>query len=209
MSTLTQVIASGKVLLLDGATGSRLIASGLQPGYCPELWNIEQPEKVKNVARSYFEAGSDIVLTNTFGGSLLKLRDYRLEGRVKELNEAAAELALSVKPSGRFVLASMGPSGKFMEPFGEITRDQMTRSFTAQVKSLAGSGIDGFMLETFTALDELLCAVEAIGSHSSLPFFASMTFEQSSMGFNTIMGTSLAEAAEELSRAGALAVGSN
>ena len=88
------------------------------------------------------------MLTNTFGGSLLKLRDYGLEGRANELNEAAAELALSVKPAGRFVLASMGPCGKFMEPFGEITRDQMTLSFAAQAKSLAGSGIDGFMLET-------------------------------------------------------------
>jgi 5-methyltetrahydrofolate--homocysteine methyltransferase len=209
MPTLPQFIASGKVLLLDGATGSRLIAAGLQPGYCPELWNIEQPDKVKNVARSYFEAGSDAVLTNTFGGSLLKLRDYGLEGRVNELNESAAELALSVKPAGRFVLASIGPCGKFMEPFGEVTRDQMTRSFAAQVKSLAGTGIDGFMLETFIAMDELLCAVRAIREHSSLPFFASMTFEYSSMGFNTIMGTSLAEAAEELSLAGALAVGSN
>jgi len=209
MQTLSQFIASGKVLLLDGATGSRLIASGLQPGYCPELWNIEQPDKVKNVSRDYFEAGSDAVLTNTFGGSLLKLRDYGLEGRVKELNAAAAELALSVKPAGRFVLASMGPCGKFMEPFGEVTRDQMTRSFAAQVKSLAGTGIDGFMLETFSALDELLCAIQAIRENSSLPFFASMTFEYSSMGFNTIMGISLAEAAEELTRAGALAVGSN
>ena len=209
MPTLSQFIASGKILLLDGATGSRLIAAGLQPGYCPELWNIEQPDKVKNVARSYFEAGSDAVLTNTFGGSLLKLRDYGLEGRVHELNEAAAMLALSVKPAGRFVLASIGPCGKFMEPFGEVTRDQMIRSFAAQVTSLAGTGIDGFMLETFTSLDELLCAVQAIREHSSLPFFASMTFEYSPMGFNTIMGTSMAEAAEELSRAGALAVGSN
>ena len=93
MPTLSQFIASGKVLLLDGATGSRLIASGLQPGCCPELWNIEQPDKVKNVASTYFEAGSDTVLTNTFGGSLLKLRDYGLEGRANELNEAAAELS--------------------------------------------------------------------------------------------------------------------
>jgi len=91
--TLSKFISSGKVLLLDGATGSRLIASGWQPGCCPELWNIEEPDKVKNVAGTYFEAGSDTVLTNTFGGSLLKLRDYGLEGRANEFNEAAEELS--------------------------------------------------------------------------------------------------------------------
>ena len=207
--TLTERIKSGKILILDGATGSQLIAQGLQAGECPETWNISHPEIIRSVASSYFNAGSDAVLTNTFGGSLLKLKAYNLENQAYELNFHAARHAISVKPEGNFVIGSIGPSGLMLEPYGDITAEEMTASFAVQVKALAEAGVDGFMLETFTDLGEIMCAVNAVKENSDLPFFASMTFGATPDGFKTMMGVGVRDFIIAMEAANALLIGSN
>jgi 5-methyltetrahydrofolate--homocysteine methyltransferase len=207
--TLNERILSHKVLLLDGATGSQLIAQGLSAGECPEYWNISHPEIIKGVAASYFNAGSDAVLTNTFGGSLLKLKAYNLVDQAYELNFQAARHAISVKPDGKYILGSIGPSGLMLEPYGEVTETEMTASFAVQVKAMADAGVDGFMLETFTDLGEIFCAVNAVKENSDLPFFASMTFGATPDGFKTMMGVGVEDFIAAMEGAGALLIGSN
>jgi 5-methyltetrahydrofolate--homocysteine methyltransferase len=157
----------------------------------------------------YFEAGSDAVLTNTFGGSFLKLRDYGMQDRTFELNFSGAKNAIAAKPEGRFVFGSMGPCGKMLEPYGDVTEQEVTASFEIQVEALADAGIDCFMLETFQDIRELLCAVEAIKRKSHLPFIASMTYSPTPGGFFTMMGNSIPEVAEVLGSLDAYAIGSN
>ena len=207
--TLDERIESRKALILDGATGSQLIARGLSAGECPEYWNVSHPEIIKSVAASYFEAGSDAVLTNTFGGSLLKLKSYKLDNQAYELNYLGARHAISTKPEGKFVIGSIGPSGLMLEPFGESNHKEMTDSFAVQVKAMADAGVDGFMLETFTDMEELECAANAVKQNSALPFFASMTFSQTSDGFKTMMGIGVKEFVGAMESAGALLIGSN
>jgi 5-methyltetrahydrofolate--homocysteine methyltransferase len=197
------------ILLLDGATGSQLIARGLKAGECPEMWNITHKKEVREIAELYFAAGADIVLTNTFGGSVLKLNDYGLKDRVTELNQAGARNALEVRPVGKFVIGSMGPSGKILEPFGDASEAEVTESFRIQAEALAGAGVDGFMLETFLDLRELLCAVNAVKQAGNLPFITSLTYSSTPDGFVTIMGNGIREAVTELKETGAFAIGSN
>jgi 5-methyltetrahydrofolate--homocysteine methyltransferase len=207
--SLSDFFHERSIMLLDGATGSQLIARGLQAGECPELWNVTHPQKIREIASMYFEAGSDAVLTNTFGGSLHKLKDYGLQDRVYELNFQGAKNALEVRPDGKFVLGSIGPSGKMLEPYGDTSEQEVTASFEIQAEALADAGVDGFMLETFQDIRELLCAAEAVKRKSNLPFIASLTYSPTPGGFFTIMGNGVAEAAEVLGAIGAFAIGSN
>jgi 5-methyltetrahydrofolate--homocysteine methyltransferase len=206
---LTSFFENHSILLLDGATGSQLISKGLIPGDCPELWNITHKRQVQEIAESYFEAGSDAVLTNTFGGSLLKLRDYGLQDRIYELNYEGGRNVIEVKPSGRFVLASIGPCGKILEPFGNVSQEEVTNSFQLQAKALVDAGVDGFMLETFLDINELLCAIDAVKQITGLPFIASLTYNKNPDGYFTLMGTSIDDAAVCLVQTGAFAIGSN
>lgn len=206
---LTDFFAKHSILLLDGATGSQLIARGLQAGECPELWNVTHPQKVSEIASMYFGAGSDAVLTNTFGGSLLKLRDYGLQERTYELNFQGAKNAMEVKPEGKFVIGSMGPCGKLLEPYGDVSEQEVTTSFEIQAEALADAGVDGYMLETFQDIRELLCAAEAIKRKNNLPFITSLTYSHTPGGYFTMMGNGIAEAAEVLGAIGAFAIGSN
>ena len=207
--TLKERIESGKLLILDGATGSQLIAKGLKYGQSPEMWNITHPDIVRDVAVSYFEAGSDAVLTNTFGGSPIRLNAYHVPIKAFEINYQGAKLAISVKPVDKFVLGSIGPSGAMLEPFGKITIQEMKDSYAVQVMALNQAGVDGFILETFSDLDELLCAVNAVKRNSDLPFFVAMTFLPTVEGFKTNRGISVKEFIEEMEYAEALLIGAN
>ncbi len=197
------------ILLLDGATGSQLIARGLAAGECPELWNVTHKKQVQEIALMYYAAGSDAVLTNSFGGSLLKLKDYGLQERCHELNYAGGRNVVELRPAGRFVLGSIGPCGKMLEPYGDVTEQEVTDSFAVQVSALAEAGVDGFMLETFLDIRELLCAVSAVKKTTSLPFIASLTYSPTPGGYFTIMGNGIPEAITSLNEAGAFAIGSN
>jgi 5-methyltetrahydrofolate--homocysteine methyltransferase len=206
---LSSFFQNHDILLLDGATGSQLIARGLAAGECPELWNVTHKKQVQEIALMYYGAGSDAVLTNTFGGSPMKLKEYGLQDRCHELNFAGAKNVIEIRPSNRFVIGSIGPCGKMLEPYGDVPEEEVTNSFEMQASALAEAGVDGFMLETFLDIRELLCAVRAVKKASGLPFIASLTYSPTADGFFTIMGNGIPEAISELAEAGAFAIGSN
>ena len=178
----------GRPVLLDGAFGTELMSRGLPQGYCPELWNVERPDAVRDIHGSYFEAGSDAVATNSFGGSRIKLASYGLADRCAELNAAAAALAVAVRSPGRFVAGDIGPTGKFLKPQGEYTEAEFEESFDVQARALAEGGADFLLIETMFDLREALCAVRAARRATDLPVFATMTFNRTPRGFFTLMG---------------------
>ncbi len=189
--------------------GSRLIDLGLQPGTPPESWNITQPEKIKQIHLEYFSAGSDIVLTNTFGGSRLKLEAHGHGDKVKEYNTRAVELAKEICPPKGYIAGDIGPSGKFLPPVGSITEQELIESFIEQTTILAEADVDLFFIETMVDLKEAEIAVKAAKRVSNIPIFASITYKKTKRGFFTIMGNSIEQCSEVLEEAGADAIGAN
>lgn len=207
--TLQKMLDTHGRLVSDGALGTELAKKGLQPGDCPELLNADNPEIVAAVARSYADAGSDIVLTNTFGGNPWKLAKYGLDDRLAELNETGVRLAVEAAAGKAAVFASIGPSGEFLEPLGTITGAEMTAGFGRQVRALLAGGARGFVAETMTDLDEVVCVIKAVRENSDLPVICSMTFDRGQRGFATMMGVTPERAVDVLGEAGADAVGAN
>jgi 5-methyltetrahydrofolate--homocysteine methyltransferase len=195
-------------LLLDGAMGSLLMAFGLERGRAPEWWNLEHPERVEEAHRGYVRAGSDVVQTNTFGGSAPKLLAAGLGGRCGEVNARAVELARAACGEAALVAGDIGPTGLMLPPVGEATPEEMRQAFAEQAGALAAAGVDLIAIETMYDLREALAAVEAARA-TGLPVLASMTFEARRRGFFTIMGDALAPAMTALAAAGADAVGFN
>lgn len=179
-----------RVFLLDGAMGTELFRAGLTHGHCPEAWNEERPEAVAGIHLSYYKAGSLGVLTNSFGGNAIKLAGYGLERKTYELNLKAAQLARSVCPEGRYVGGSIGPTGKFLKPVGDLTEDKLLEAFRPQVEGLAAGGVDFLLIETQYDLREALVALRAAREVCSLPVFVTMTFNLTRRGYYTIMGVS-------------------
>jgi len=202
-------IAQKKIILLDGALGTELAKRGLEPGECPELLNIEKPDAPLEVAASYVEAGSDIVLTNTFGGSPQKLHKYDLDDRIEALNEAGVRLVKEAAGSRALVFLSIGPTGEFLEPLGMLTESELVKSYARQVIAGRKAGADGVVLETMSDLGEVIAGVKAVRDNSDLPVVASLTFDKGVKGYATMMGVRPENAAEALERAGADGVGSN
>jgi len=205
----SELLAAKKILISDGAWGTQLAAQGLQAGECPEKWNLERPDEVKALAAGYVDAGSDIILTNTFGGSRLKLEKAGLGDSVDEVNRSGAAISKDAADGKALVFASIGPTGEFMSPLGTITEAEMVACFAEQVKALADGGADGFVIETMSDLGEAKAALRAVKENSSLPVIVSMTFEHGPGGFATIMGVKPEQAAVELTAAGPEALGSN
>ncbi len=202
-------ILKTRAMLLDGAMGTELLRAGLPKGACPELWNVERPEVVKDIHRRYFKAGSDAVLTNSFGGSRIKLASFGLEKRCFELNFAAARLAVSAKGPGTYVGGSIGPTGKFLQPQGEYEEKDFEEAFAVQAEALSTGGVDFLLIETMFDLREALCALRAARRVSSLPVFVTLTFNRTPRGYFTIMGNKVKECVESLEANGAEALGSN
>jgi 5-methyltetrahydrofolate--homocysteine methyltransferase len=189
--------------------GTELMARGLPQGTCPESWNVEKPKVIEEIHRSYFAAGSDMVSTNSFGGSRIKLAGHGLEGRTGELNVAAARLARAVTPAGKYVAGSVGPTGKFLKPQGEFTEGEFEAVFAEQARALADGGADVLLVETQYDLREALCALRGAQRAAPLPVFVTMTFNAVPRGFFTIMGDTVARCMKELENEGARAVGAN
>ena len=196
-------------LVSDGATGTFLQQHGLEPGGCPEEFNASHPEVVKEMARAYFEAGSDLVLTNSFGGSVFMQKKYGYEGRVFEFNKLAAQHARSQAPDGCYVMGSVGPTGEFLEPLGPVSESEMYEAFVQQIEALAEGGADGVVVETMTAIEEATLAIRAALENTDLLVMATMVFDKGPRGFFTMMGVTPERAARELREAGAHVVGTN
>ena len=196
-------------MISDGATGTYLQEHGLEPGGCPEELNVSRPEVVKAMAREYFDAGSDLVLTNSFGANRFMLKKYGYGDGVREFNRLAAEHARSQAPPGHYVIGSIGPSGEFLEPLGEVSEAEMLDAFVEQVTALEEGGVDGVVIETMSALEESLLAVKAAKDHTNLAVMASMTFDPGPRGFFTMMGVTPQQAVQELLAGGADVAGAN
>ena len=204
-------LASGEVLISDGATGTYLQQRGMEAGGCPEEFNASHADVVRGMARDYFEAGSDIVLTNSFGGSQFMQKKYGFEGRVEEFNRLASEHAASQKPtSGHFVAASVGPTGEMMEPLPDgVSASEMYDALAEQITALAGGGADAILIETQMALEEAITGIRAARENTDLPVFATMVFDLGPRGFFTMMGVTPEKAVHDLREAGADVVGAN
>lgn len=206
MDAFSQRLADREVLLADGATGTNYQDMGIEPGVAPEEWVFEAPDRVADLHRRFAQAGSDLVLTCTFGASPLRLEDGPLSGRAHELNLAAARIAREAVGDGVLVAGSVGPTGQLAEPLGPLSEDDAASAFAEQARALAEGDVDLIVLETFFALEEAMWAARAVRSVTDLPLVMSFSFDQ---GTRTMMGLSPAavvEAVEELELA---ALGAN
>jgi methionine synthase I (cobalamin-dependent) len=195
---------------LDGAMGTQLIAHGIDVGKCNDFLNIESPNTILEIHRAYFEAGSDAVLTNTFGANRYALARHGLAEQVAEVNIAGAQLARKAAGQDRYVLGDIGPSGDFLQPLGTLKPEQLMEAFAEQARALSSGGIDGFIIETITALDELTIAIEAVKSLGlDLPIFASMAFDRAGNDFKTMMGIDVKTAIAKMLSLGVNVVGFN
>jgi 5-methyltetrahydrofolate--homocysteine methyltransferase len=207
-------IRAGEVLVFDGGYGTMLFAAGLANGACPELWNDTHADVVAGIHRGYFDAGSQIVETNTFGGSRLKLNEYQLGDRTTELNVKGARLARQVAPPAGFVAGSIGPTSRLpaeYEPLGDTTDDEYVETFKEQAAALAEGGVDLFAVETMMFPQEAVAAIRACKAVTDLPVMATMFFQYEELHDRdrTMWGESPAEVAKNLLAAGADVVGMN
>jgi 5-methyltetrahydrofolate--homocysteine methyltransferase len=196
-----------EIIVFDGAMGTLLQASGLPRGACPDEWNLSHPEKVRDCHRAYFAAGADVVETNTFGSTKLRLKDYGLQDKVEEINVRGAQLAKEAAfGQGKLVAGSIGPSGKFLQPFGELTFDQAYDIFREQAQALIKGGVDLLIIETMVDLQEMRAALLAAKDVSPVPVIAQMAFTQDS---RTVTGTDPVTALTVLKAMGADVIGMN
>ena len=209
MGWILERIAEGKVLVSDGAWGTFLHQKGLKADECPESWNLKHPEEVMEIAKSYVEAGADIILTNSFGASPLKLEGYGLEGEAFRLNKSAAELSKKAAGDRILVLGSVGPTGK-MVMMGEASAPEVYNGFMEQAKGLAEGGADGIVIETMTDPEEARLAIEAARKVTELDIACTFTFTKNQDGaYRTIMGTNVEAYLEMAISAGADIIGAN
>jgi 5-methyltetrahydrofolate--homocysteine methyltransferase len=199
---------NSKIILFDGAMGTELIKRGLKAGKIPDLLNIEQAGIITEIHKSYYDAGSDMCQTNTFGSTPMKLRKHNLENRVEKIIENALKNIQKICPSGRLIVGDIGPTGEFRPPVGNITSDQWYNSFSTQAKLLE-KGVDLWHIETISDLEEMLAAIKAVREVSNKPLIASITYKKTKRGFFTIMGDSLEKCIETLNNEEVDVIGAN
>ncbi|HEX2949150.1 MAG TPA: homocysteine S-methyltransferase family protein [Armatimonadota bacterium] len=210
MQGLLERIQHGDILIADGAMGTMLQAAGLQPGECPELWCLTHPDVVKGISAAYLAAGSDVVETNSFGGTRYKLREFGCDAQVAELNRAAVALAKDVMVGKGYVAASVGPTGQIVEDEGgDVSEDDLYQAFAEQITALADGGADALCIETMSSVTEAVQAIKAAKTLTNLPVICTFTFEAGARGYRTMMGVDPTRAAEETLEAGVDIIGAN
>lgn len=209
MNCLEKLLETRDTLLLDGATGTMLMERGLVSGDPPEQWNVIYPDSIRWLYRQYLDAGSDIILTNSFGGTGFRLKLHKLQDRVVEFNQAAARLARAeadATPRPVLVAGSIGPSGELLEPLGSMTFEGAVAGFAEQVKALAEGGADLIWIETMSDMNEVRAAFEGARLACNLPITATFSFDTHG---RTMMGVRGQDVAKTLKEWGAAAVGAN
>lgn len=197
-----------KTILFDGAMGTELIKRGLEPGKVPDILNIEEPNTILEIHRSYYDAGSDMCQSNTFGSTPLNLRRYGLEDRIHEIIEKALNNIQKACPTDRLIVGDIGPTGEFRPPVGEASSEDWHSSFVTQTKLLE-KGVDLFHIETISDLEEILTAIRALKEVSKKPIIASITYKKTKKGFFTIMGDSLEKCIKSLENEKVDVIGAN
>ena len=203
---ILQRLASDEVMIADGATGTMLLDAGLPTGMPGEAWVLERPEAIMDLHRAYVEAGSQLILTCTFGGTTARLKAAGLEVRVAEVNRRAAELARQVAGDALYVGGDIGPTGEMMPPIGSLTYESALEQFAQQAQALAAGGADCIYIETMSDLNEAKAAVEGAQQACDLPIFCTFSFD--SHGY-TNMGISPTKAAQAMAALGVSAFGAN
>jgi 5-methyltetrahydrofolate--homocysteine methyltransferase len=209
MNSILAALRENKILVSDGGWGTFLVAAGLGAGECPELWNVEHPDVVKYIASTYHDAGADIVMTNSFGGTRISLEAFGLGERAAELNEAAARLSREAVGDKAIVMASVGPTGKILM-MGEVSEQEVYDAFAEQAIALARGGADACSVETMAALDEAGIAARAVKENTDLELICSFTYNmRTDSGYRSMMGVSPAEMAKSMLAEGADILGIN
>ena len=209
MKSIVQQLKNGKFLVSDGAWGTFLQQKGLKPGECPESWNLSHPDEVLDIARSYIEAGADMIETNSFGGTSFKLSLYGFGDKISEINIAASNISRKAAGGSKFVLGSIGPTGKLIMT-GEVTGEELYLAFKEQAIALEKGGADALVIETMSDLEEAKCAIQACKENTSCEIICTMTFEKSDeRAYHTMMGITPAQMVEELGDSGVSILGAN
>ena len=198
-----------EVLLFDGAIGTELMRRGIKPGECPDKWNLDQPEVIKEIFQQYYKAGSDMVQTATFRANGVALKGYGIDHLLEDINKSSGEILRSVCPPNKCVIGDIGPSGEFLGlPSSKASINDLKKGFQLQARALAPF-IDAWHLETFSDIQEMKAAILAVQIESNKPIIASMTYKKTPKGFFTVMGNSLVDCVSDLIEAGVAVVGSN
>lgn len=205
-ATIHSLVAGGTVVT-DGAWGTQLQLCGLTIGECPDVWNLTEPARVGALAQAYVDAGSRVILTNTFGSNRINLARHGLAEKTSQLNRLGAELSRRAVSGATLVFGSIGPSGKMLMS-DEVSEEELESAFSEQARALAEGGVDGFVVETMTDLAEATIAVAAARTMGK-PVVASMAFDTGKDRDRTMMGVTPEQAAKELAAAGADVVGAN
>jgi len=218
---ITEVVKTGKILVSDGAWGTFLQKKGLKAGECPELWCLNHAGEVKDIAKGYVDAGADMIESDSFGGTCYKLEHYGLADKTAEINEAAARISRETAGNDRWVIASIGPTGKMIIPDGEDEEDyegddlyvsavQIYDAFKVQAVALEKGGADAACVETMSDIKEAVLAIKAVKENTNLEVICTFTFEKNVQGeYKTMMGASPSDAIKAVVEAGADIAGAN
>ncbi|HHE72397.1 MAG TPA: betaine--homocysteine S-methyltransferase [Chloroflexi bacterium] len=206
MSKFFAMLEEKGLLIADGATGTMLQKAGLAPGAAPERWNLERPDAIRALHRGYIEAGADLILTNTFGGSAIRLRRDGLEDRAAEVNRMAARIAREMAGETVGVLGDIGPTGEMMQPLGALSFEEAVAAFAEQASALAEGGVDAILIETMSDLEEVRAAVEGVRKATDLPLLVTLSFDTRG---RTMMGVKPERAAKALLSLGVDVMGAN
>ncbi len=210
MEDVLKRLRRGDVIVGDGALGTMLMQRGLKHGDSPEAFNLTRQDILEEIAAQYVNAGSEIITTNTFGASPLRLQPFSLDDKVEAINRSAVEAVRRAVEDKAYVSGCIGPSGKMLKPFGKVEPEEVYSSYCRQLSSLLGAGIDLVFIETMSDLNEAALAIRAARSlDSKIPVMATVTFGKTPRGYFTLMGASIKDTAAALEEAGADIIGSN